>query len=141
GSAVVAFAPSFGVLLAGRAIQAFGAGGVFPVASAVIAEVVAPERRGRALGMIGAVFGIAFLIGPLLGGVLLRFGWPWLFLINLPSGVAVMLASRRGLPADPPRGRRPAPFDAAGAAALAVLLGSAAWGVNRVEAGGGASAL
>src|SRR5690606_21418056 len=72
GSVIVAAAPTFEVLLAGRAVQAFGAGGIFPVASAVIADTFPIERRGRALGMIGAVFGVAFLLGPLLGGLLLR---------------------------------------------------------------------
>lgn len=139
GSALVAFAPSFGVLLAGRAVQAFGAGGIFPVASAVIAQVVPEARRGRALGLIGAVFGIAFLLGPLLGGLLLRFGWPWLFLINLPIAAVVFAASVRWLPADPPR-RAQAPFDIGGAATLALLLACAAWGVNRLEGGSGPSA-
>src|SRR4030067_25527 len=61
----------FGV--AGRAIQGAGGGGVFPVASAVIGDTFPPEKRGSALGLIGAVFGIAFLIGPILGGIILSF--------------------------------------------------------------------
>src|SRR5690606_5785432 len=56
GSLVVAAAPTYGVLLAGRAIQAFGAGGLFPVASAVVADTFPEAQRGRALGMLGAVF-------------------------------------------------------------------------------------
>ena len=72
GSLVAAAAWSFPALLLGRAIQAFGAGGLLPVAAAVIAETVPLERRGRTLGLIGAVFGVAFLLGPLLGGLLLR---------------------------------------------------------------------
>ena len=96
---IVAAAPSFEVLLAGRALQAFGAGGIFPVASAVIADTFPAERRGRALGMIGAVFGIAFLLGPLLGGLLLRWGWQWLFLINVPIVAILIVAAQRVLPA------------------------------------------
>src|SRR5437762_436543 len=62
GSLVVALARTYGVLMAGRALQGFGAGGIFPVASAVIGDIIPLERRGRALGLIGAVFGVAFLI-------------------------------------------------------------------------------
>ena len=75
GSLVVASAPNFWVLLSGRAIQAFGAGGILPVASAVIGDIFPPKRRGPALGLIGAVFGAAFLLGPLLGGILLHWSW------------------------------------------------------------------
>ena len=91
GSLVVAFAPSFAFVLIGRAIQGLGAGGIFPVASAVIGDTFPPEKRGRALGLIGAVFGLAFLIGPILGGVLLLAGWRWLFLINLPIAAVVIV--------------------------------------------------
>ena len=105
GSLLVAAAPTFEVLLVGRAIQAFGAGGIFPVASAVIAETVPEEKRGRTLGLIGAVFGLAFLLGPLLGGLLLRWSWRWLFLVNVP--VAVVLISR-GPPPPCPQERPPA---------------------------------
>ena len=72
GSILVSLSPrdSFFMLLAGRALQGFGAGGIFPVASAVIGDTFPPEKRGRALGLIGAVFGLAFLVGPLLGGVI-----------------------------------------------------------------------
>ena len=134
GSALVAAAPSFGMLLAGRAVQAFGAGGIFPVASAVVADAVPHERRGRALGLIGAVFGVAFLLGPLLGGLLLRFGWPWLFLINLPIAAAVIAASVVVLPDDAARRERPGGFDAGGAFTLSVLLAAAAIGINAVDA-------
>jgi MFS family permease len=68
GSLIVALAPSFDLLLAGRGVQAFGAGGIFPIASALIADTVPIERRGRTLGLLGAVFGVAFVLGPLLGG-------------------------------------------------------------------------
>jgi EmrB/QacA subfamily drug resistance transporter len=131
GSLMIAAAPSFGVLLAGRAIQAFGAGGLFPVASAVIGDSFPRERRGRALGLMGAVFGVAFLLGPLLGGVLLRWGWQWLFLINLPIAAALVLLSLRVLPQG--ERRSGAPFDAAGALSLSVALGGIAWGVSRLD--------
>lgn len=130
GSLLVAAAPVFGVVLAGRAVQALGAGGIFPVASALIADTVPLERRGRVLGLLGATFGIAFLLGPLLGALLLPFGWQWLFLINVPVAVALIALGRRVLPAG---ARRPAKLDAAGAAVLAVSLAALVWAVNGVD--------
>ncbi|MEO7387307.1 MAG: MFS transporter [Gammaproteobacteria bacterium] len=124
GSLVLAAAPNFEVLLVGRAIQGFGAGGIFPVASAVIGDKFPPEKRGQTLGLLGAVFGIAFLIGPILGGVLLRFSWHWLFLINLPIVLVLIWQAMRLLPGT--RAQEPKPFDAAGALSLAALLGSVA---------------
>ncbi len=131
GSLVVALTPSFGVLLLGRAIQAFGAGGIFPVASAVIAETVSAERRGRVLGLIGAVFGLAFLLGPLLGGLLLRFGWQWLFLVNVPVAAGLVVAGLRSLPQT--TAPRPAPFDVSGAAFLSLSLAALVWGISELD--------
>lgn len=88
GSLIVALSPAnlFAMLLFGRALQGFGAGGIFPVASAVIGDTFPPEKRGGALGLIGAVFGLAFLVGPILGGIVLTVtGWQWLFIIIYPS--------------------------------------------------------
>ncbi len=132
GSLLVAAAPSFELLLLGRAIQAFGAGGIFPVASAVIAETVPEERRGRTLGLIGAVFGLAFLLGPLLGGLLLRFSWRWLFLINVPVAGVLIVAGLRRLPSA--GAARPRAFDALGAITLAVALAGAVWALSQVDA-------
>ena len=99
GSLFVAISPTFWMILVGRAVQGFGAGGIFPVASAVIGDTFPPEKRGGALGLIGAVFGIAFLIGPILAGVMLAFlSWHWLFIVNLPIAVAVVFAAMRILP-------------------------------------------
>jgi len=122
GSVVViasASAGGFAVLLAGRAIQGLGAGGIFPVASAVIGDTFPADRRGRALGLIGAVFGIAFVIGPILGGVLLLAGWQWLFVINLPIAAVVIVLAWRVLPSH--RLPDPGRFDTTGM----VLLGGA----------------
>jgi len=134
GSAIVALAPSFVVLLAGRAVQGFAAGGVFPVAAAVIGDTFPPERRGRALGLVGAVFGIAFLVGPVLGGVILRFlGWRWLFVVNLPMALYVCAAAWRTLPS---AGRTGVPrADVAGTALLLAALGSLALGLTALGGG------
>ena len=130
GSLLVALSPSFVTILIGRAVQGFGAGGIFPVASAVIGDTFPAERRGSALGLIGAVFGIAFLIGPVLGGVLLPFGWTWLFLINLPVALGVVAASLHLLP-DATSAQR-LPLDWPGMAVLTILLASLAYGINQL---------
>jgi MFS family permease len=131
GSLVAAAAWSLPVLLLGRAIQAFGAGGLLPVAAAVIAETVPIERRGRTLGLIGAVFGIAFLLGPLLGGLLLRSSWRWLFVVNVPVVLALMAISSRLLP-QAVRGetRR---FDVPGAVLLAMVLAALVVGIGQLD--------
>ncbi len=131
GSLLVAAAPTFAVVMIGRGVQGLGAGGIFPVASAVIGDTFPPEKRGAALGLIGAVFGIAFLIGPILGGILLLAGWRWLFVVNLPIAAAIIVLSLRWLPATRPPARRP--FDWAGMILLGLLLASLAYGINQLD--------
>lgn len=131
GSLLAAAAWAYPALLLGRAIQAFGAGGLLPVAAAVIAETVPVERRGRTLGLIGAVFGIAFLLGPLLGGLLLQWSWRWLFVVDVPIALLLMAVGSRVLPQvvrlDLQR------FDAFGAALLAVLLAAGVVGIAQID--------
>jgi EmrB/QacA subfamily drug resistance transporter len=99
GSIAVALSHSFGFVLAARAVQGFGAGGIFPVASAVVGESFPEEKRGSVLGLIGAVWGIAFIIGPILGMVLLSLAsWHWLFLVNVPVAIAIIAFGWRLLP-------------------------------------------
>jgi MFS family permease len=133
GSVLIAVSPSYELLLAGRVVQAAGAAGLFPIASAVIGDVMPAAQRGRALGLIGAVFGVAFLLGPLLGGLLLRWGWQWLFLINVPIVVVLLWQCRTVLPGRPVVAA-PARFDWAGALALTVMLGAFAWAVTQLDA-------
>lgn len=139
GSLLVAVAPSFGVLLVGRAIQGLGAGGIFPVASAVIGDTFPPEKRGSALGLIGAVFGIAFLIGPIIGGLLLLVGWQWLFLVNLPLAALVIALSLRLLPSARPPEQRP--FDLSGMLVLSAMLAALAYGLNQIDTARAAQSL
>ena len=131
GSLGVAISPSFGWLLAARAVQGFSAGGIFPVASAVIGDTFPQEKKGGALGLIGAVFGLAFIVGPILGGLLLLLSWHWLFLVNLPLAVVIILMGRNLLPTTRPAVAKP--FDITGMAVLAVLLGSLAFGINQID--------
>ncbi|HMN59497.1 MAG TPA: MFS transporter [Anaerolinea sp.] len=132
GSLVVALSGSFTWVLVGRAIQGFGAGGIFPVASAVIGDTFPPEKRGSALGLIGAVFGLAFLIGPLLGALMLNLAtWHWLFLLNLPFALVIILAGMRLLPSTRPE--KSVKFDWAGMGILGILLASLAYGLNQID--------
>ena len=132
GSLIVALSPALPVMLVGRAVQGLGAGGVFPVASAVIGDTFPPEKRGSALGLIGAVFGIAFLVGPIIAGVVLYFlSWHWLFVVNLPIAAIVIVMALRTLPGARPTQQRE--FDLLGMAILAVLLASLTFGINQLD--------
>jgi EmrB/QacA subfamily drug resistance transporter len=132
GSLMLALSPSFPLLLLGRSVQGFGAGGIFPVASAVIGDTFPAEKRGGALGLIGAVFGLAFIIGPLVGGLLLPFGWQWLFLINLPIAIALIIMAILFVPQE--RRKAAARFDWLGMSVLALLLACLAYGINHIDA-------
>jgi len=95
GSLFVSLSNTYELLLIGRAIQGFGASGILPVASAVIGDIFPPDKRGKILGMVGAVFGLAFVIGPVLAGVILSFfHWNTLFLINIPIVIALVFGAK-----------------------------------------------
>ena len=79
-------------LIAFRAVQGVGRGGLMVGAQAIIADIVPPRERGRYMGLIGSVFAVASVAGPLLGGFLVEtFSWRWVFYVNLPIGVAAVL--------------------------------------------------
>ncbi len=131
GSLFLVLAPGVEFLLFARAVQGFGAAGIFPVAAAVIGDTFPPEKRGGALGLIGAVFGLAFLIGPVLGGILLRWSWHWLFLINLPIAALLIWQAVKLLPGS--GAAEPRPFDWAGAAVLSIALVTLAVAVTNLD--------
>jgi len=133
GSLVLVLATSGEHLLVGRAIQGFGAGGIFPVASAIIGDTFPPEKRGGALGLMGAVFGVAFLVGPVLAGILLQFNWKWLFLINLPIAAMLIFYAIRLLPNDGAETHKA--FDWGGGLSLTVLLASLAVAITNLDTG------
>ena len=121
GSVLAIAAPSYGVFLVARAIQAAGAGGIFPVATAAIADRVPLERRGAALGLVAATWGVAAVIGPVLGGAITHFiSWHWIFALNVPLAIVVIAMARTTVPANAANAR--GPLDVAGIVTLAAGL-------------------
>jgi len=99
GSFVIVISDSFTIVLLGRAIQGFGAGGIFPVASATIGDTFPKEKQGSALGLIGMVFGLAFLVGPIIGGLMLKFfSWHAIFILNIPVALLLIILAYQTFP-------------------------------------------
>jgi len=109
-------------LVGARGVQGLGAGALFPIAMATIADLFAPSERGRYQGFFGAVFGLSSLVGPAIGGLITdTIGWPFVFLVNLPVGAVVLLTVRRYLPSYHRAGPRPR-IDYVGAALFSAAL-------------------
>jgi MFS family permease len=108
-------------LIAFRAIQGLGGGGLMVSAQAAIGDVVPPRDRGRYTGLFGAVFGVSSIIGPLIGGFFTsHLSWRWIFYVNLPLGVLALGVLAVAL--HTPKERKPHRIDYAGSALLAVGL-------------------
>ena len=92
GSMLSGLSQTMGQLIAFRAVQGVGAGGLMVGAQAIIADIVPPRERGRYMGLIGSVFAVASVAGPLLGGFLVEtLSWRWVFYVNLPIGLVAVL--------------------------------------------------
>jgi EmrB/QacA subfamily drug resistance transporter len=99
GSALSGLSQNMAMLILFRGIQGIGAGSLFPVALAVIGDLFTPQERGKYQGLFGAVFGIAFVAGPLIGGFLTEnYGWHWIFYVNIPIGIVALIVIQRLLP-------------------------------------------
>ena len=99
GSLVAAFAPNMGVLIGARVVQGIGVGGLTALVQVVIATMVSPRERGRYSGYIGAVFALATVSGPLIGGLIVDspFGWRGCFFVGLPIAALAFVVLQRTL--------------------------------------------
>lgn len=123
GSALCGMAGSMTFLIAARALQGLGGGGLFVLALAVIGDVIAPRDRGKVQGVFAAVFSLSSVAGPLIGGWFVEAAsWHWIFYINIPVGLVAVAGFAAGFA---PTGRRvKRSIDWAGAATLSVALAS-----------------
>lgn len=131
GSVLSGLAQSFWWLVGARTVQGLGMGALMALSQTVIGDIIPPRQRGKYQGLMGAVFGLTSIAGPLVGGFITdHWGWRWLFFATLPLGVAALGAIWRHLHL--PHVRRHAPLDLAGiltlTGALVAILLATSWG-------------
>ncbi len=118
-------------LIAARVLQGLGAAMMTPQTMAVITRIFSPDRRGAAMAIWGATAGLATLVGPILGGVLVDgLGWEWIFFINVPIGIAGFILALRNVPA---LSTHPHRFDIPGVVLSAVGLFLLVFGIQEGE--------
>src|SRR5215203_1763811 len=131
GSVLAGAAQDFWWLVAARAVQGFGMGTIMPLSQTIIGDIISARERGRYMGYIGAVFGVASIAGPLVGGWITdNFSWRWLFYVNLPFGVAALgfIVAYLHVPHMPRRHRLDYVGFAALPLALVAVLLATTWG-------------
>jgi EmrB/QacA subfamily drug resistance transporter len=122
GSALCGQAQGMGELIAFRTLQGLGGGGLIVLSQAIIGDIVSPRDRGRYQGVIGAVFGVSSVAGPLLGGFLVdNASWRWIFYVNIPIGIVALAVIAVALHV--PEERRHARIDVLGTILLSVAAG------------------
>jgi EmrB/QacA subfamily drug resistance transporter len=140
GSMLSGLSQSMGELIGFRALQGIGAGGLMVGAQAIIADIVPPRDRGRYMGLIGSVFAVASVAGPLLGGFLVEaISWRWVFYVNMPIGVLAVLVVTFRLHLRTPAQRHAIDYLGAGllTAGVSALILVTTWGGNEYAWGSG----
>src|SRR3954464_12165723 len=140
GSMLSGLSQTMGELIAFRAVQGLGAGGLMVGAQAIIADVVPPRDRGRYMGLIGSVFAVASVAGPLLGGFFVQaLSWRWVFYVNLPIGFVAVLIIIFQLHLHVPHHRHKIDFLGAAllTAGVSCLILVTTWGGNEYRWGSG----
>lgn len=141
GALAAGLAPTGDLLIAARTVQGVGGALVTPTALALVSGSVRRERRGLALGLWTAASASALALGPLVGAALAEFaGWRWIFLLNVPLGLAMLALAGRLLETDGRRRRLP-PLDRAGLAVSAVVLFTVVFALTETSSRGWASPL
>jgi EmrB/QacA subfamily drug resistance transporter len=135
GSALSGLSQNMAMLILFRGIQGLGAGALFPIALAVIGDLYTPAERGRYQGLFGAVFGISFIIGPALGGLLTdNVSWHWIFYVNIPVGIVSLIVLARLLPTVKRAGAT-RNLDVPGAAVFTVAISALLVGLTNKQTG------
>lgn len=126
---------SLGLLLASRAIQAIGGGGMVPVATAAVGTIVPPPKRGMALGLVGMVYGVASVFGGSAGSLILDIAgqenWQWIFYINVPIAVIVVALGIWALPQENENSARK--LDLPGVFILVVMITALLWAFQNLD--------
>jgi EmrB/QacA subfamily drug resistance transporter len=139
GSLLCGLATSMSQLIAARAVQGLGAGGLLPLAFIIVGDIFNLEQRAKVQGLFSGVWGFSSVIGPLVGGFLVdRVAWQWVFLINIPIALvaaALVWVAWSGFAR--PSGPRPA-IDYAGAILLSIAMVTLLLGLNQMGGAGGA---
>lgn len=128
------FYGNFAFLLIARGIQAIGAGGIMPIANAVIGNSFPEESRGSALGLVGMIYGVGNILGPTLGSSIINLAgsahWGWIFFINVPISIAILIFSSR---LENSRAQEQKPMDLLGALVLGGVIGSLMYSLTNLD--------
>ena len=131
GSCLIASSLSIEAIFLGRIVQGFGCGGIFPVAGAFVGDAFPLEERGKALGILGSVFGISAIGGPLVGAALIPYGWNWCFTINIPIAIFLIAFAFYILPEI--EDDKKMKIDYLGIIVLSLLAIFLAYGLNQID--------